>query len=72
MSDDKKIMFLAVPIAALLLSASFYAFLWYPASVQAKVWQREGVKITTWEVLWGAQPVTRDVRISAPEKGESK
>lgn len=30
---------------------------WYRASVQQAVWERQGVHVTTWEVLWGAKPV---------------
>lgn len=36
---------------------------WYLANVQAEVWQREGVQITTWEVFCGAKPVERSVTL---------
>lgn len=36
---------------------------WYRASVQANLWQREGVEITTWEILWGAKPIERNINI---------
>lgn len=35
----------------------------YQASVQSAVYQREGIEISTWEVLMGAKPAERAVRI---------
>lgn len=40
---------------------------WYGASVQAAVYRRQGVEMSTWEVMCGAKPVERSFRV-APEK----
>lgn len=32
---------------------------WYRASVQAEVYRRQGVNMSTWEVFMGAKPVER-------------
>ncbi len=34
---------------------------YYRASVQAEVYRREGIQMSTWEVLWGAKPAERSV-----------
>lgn len=36
---------------------------WYRAGVQADVYRRQGVEMTTWEVMMGAKPVERSIRI---------
>lgn len=40
---------------------------WYGATVQAAVYRRQGVEMSTWEVMCGAKPVERSFRM-APEK----
>ncbi len=35
----------------------------YQAHVQAEVYRREGVELTTWEVLMGAKPAERTVNV---------
>ncbi len=36
---------------------------WYKASCQAEVYQREGIEISTWEVLWGAKPAEQTIHV---------
>jgi hypothetical protein len=36
---------------------------WYKASVQAEVYRREGIEMTTWEVWTGAKPAERTINI---------
>jgi hypothetical protein len=39
------------------------AWRYYTSSVQADVYRRQGVEMTTWEVFLGAKPVERPVTI---------
>lgn len=36
---------------------------WYRAAVHSDVYRREGIDVSTWEVLWGARPAERTVNI---------
>jgi hypothetical protein len=45
----------------LAIAAPFGA--WYKAKVQADVYRRQGVEMTTWEVMLGAKPIERSINI---------
>lgn len=55
------------PEGALLKSAlglifimlTLLSFFWYRASVQADVYRRSGVDMSTWEVFTGSRPIER-------------
>lgn len=49
-----------VVLCLLLLGAGWWV---YRASVQAAVYRREGIEVSTWEVMVGARPAERAVRI---------
>ena len=34
---------------------------WYAAGVQQRVWARQGVEMTQWEVFCGADPIVRNM-----------
>lgn len=36
---------------------------WYRATIQADVYRREGIEISTWEVMCGAKPAERAIHI---------
>ena len=36
---------------------------WYTSAMQAEVYRREGIEMTTWEVFCGAKPAERSIRI---------
>mgnify|MGYP000087141963 CR=1 FL=1 len=44
-----------------------FACRYYTASVQADVYRRQGVEMTTWEVFLGAKPVERPVTIKGAQ-----
>lgn len=58
---DATIAVLGACAVALVLCA---CLLWetYRASVQAAVYRRQGVEMTTWEVMLGSKPVERTFR----------
>lgn len=35
---------------------------WYRAEAQRKVYERQGVQMTTWEIMLGAKPVERYIK----------
>jgi hypothetical protein len=37
---------------------------WYKAGVQVEVYQREGIKMTQWEIFVGAKPAERTININ--------
>jgi hypothetical protein len=47
-------------LAALLLVVGVH---WYRSAVQAEVYHRQGVEMTTWEVFVGAKPAERTINI---------
>ena len=59
---DRFYLFLYVFLPFLLLAA-WGAFVWYQSSVQASVYRRQGVEMSTWEVLIGVKPVSRPLII---------
>lgn len=48
-----------VAFVLLLVFAAVFGFYWWRASIQADVYGRQGVQMSTWEVLMGAKPVER-------------
>jgi hypothetical protein len=40
---------------------SIVAGSWYEAGIKQRVWARQGCQMTRWEILWGAQPITRNI-----------
>jgi hypothetical protein len=51
----------------ILLMSFLFCVSWYRAGVQQEVWHRQGVRMTQWEVFWGAKPVERYI-VPAPER----
>jgi len=51
----------ALFIVAILILAGW--FKWYRAEVQADLWRREGIQISTWEVMMGAKPAQRLIEV---------
>lgn len=47
----------------LALASVGIGFCWYQASVQAAVYRRQGVEMTTWECFIGAKPAERTVNL---------
>jgi hypothetical protein len=50
-------------IGIVLIVAVCAAVGWYRASVQAEVYRREGIEMSTWEVLVGARPAERTINL---------
>lgn len=36
---------------------------WYCSGVQAEVYERQGIRITQWEIFWGATPAEKVIQI---------
>lgn len=53
-------LWIALPVLALVFVGWFA---WYQAAVQADVYRRQGADLSTWEVLMGAKPITRQLII---------
>ena len=49
---------LSIGIILLGIAGAFYS-----ASVQADVYKRQGVEISTWEVMMGAKPIERVITV---------
>jgi hypothetical protein len=56
MNNDQRV---GVMILCLILLFVLLAFggAWYGASVQSLAYERQGVHLTAWEIMWGAKPV---------------
>lgn len=54
-------------LAVLAFAALMVAVEWYRAGLQAGVYQRQGVEMTTWEVFMGAKPAERTINIKPQE-----
>lgn len=65
MSDFKDKLFVVAiiggPVA--LLIAAGVGWAWYTSKVQADVYRRQGVEMSTWEVFIGAKPAERTVNL---------
>ena len=55
-----------VAIAAFVLAVPCWA--WYSAGVQAKVYKRQGIELTQWEVFVGAKPAEQVIRVKEPAR----
>jgi hypothetical protein len=36
---------------------------WYRAGVQARIYERQGIKMTQWEVFMGAEPAEKVIQV---------
>lgn len=68
--DDLFVWLLLISIGLLVLVILIGApiMAWYQAGVQADVYRRQGVEMTTWEVFMGAKPIERSINIKPVEK----
>lgn len=60
--SDRKVWRLIVGGVVLLVLISVGAG-WYRAGVQAEVYRRQGVEMSTWEVFTGAKPAERTIHV---------
>lgn len=63
MNKDNKIIDILTFVAVGIMLAASAGGCIYKASVQAGLYQREGIDVTTWEVLVGAKPAERTINM---------
>lgn len=59
--DGSPILFVLLVIGALFVGGFFFG--WYQAGMQARMYARQGIQITQWEVFIGVEPAERVVQI---------
>jgi hypothetical protein len=47
----------------LVLGIIWFGISWYQAGVQAKVYHRQGVEMSQWEIFTGAKPAERTINV---------
>lgn len=65
--SETTVQLIGLGIALLVLLLLAFLFSLWRASIQVGVYKRQGVEMSTWEVLMGAKPVER-VIVAPPEK----
>ena len=60
-----KAMFFSIIISliiTMIISVPVSIIHWYSAGIQQQVWERQGCKMTQWEVFIGTEPITRYIK----------
>ncbi len=66
MNDENHVRFFGFVIFSLIIAAITAAY-WYGAGVQARVYKRQGIEMSQWEVFMGAKPAERTINIKSIE-----